>query len=124
MHAITWFEIPAADFARATRFYETLLGITLKIDDSFSGCRMAIWPGDREEAVRGCVFEMKEARPHADGVRIYLDAGASLAPVLARAEASGGRIVMPPMQISEEIGHIALVADTEGNVVGLHAPKA
>lgn len=123
MHAITWFEIPAVDFARATRFYETLLDITLKIDDSFTGCRMAIWPGDRD-TVRGCVFEMKEAHPHADGVRIYLDAGASLAPVLARAESAGGRIVMPPMQISEEIGHIALVGDTEGNIVGLHAPQA
>ncbi|MEN3113304.1 VOC family protein [Uliginosibacterium paludis] len=121
MHAITWFEIPATDFNRAIRFYETLLGIRLKIEDAFPD--MAIWPGEREH-VRGCVLLMKEARPHADGVRIYLDAGASLTPVLARLEAAGGKLVMPTMKISDEIGHIALVADTEGNVVGLHAPRA
>ncbi len=121
MHAITWFEIPAVQLDRATRFYETLLDIRLKLDEAFPG--MAIWPGEREH-VRGCVCVMDEARPHADGVRIYLDAGKSLTPVLARLEAAGGKLVMPTMKISDEIGHIALVADTEGNVVGLHAPQA
>ena len=28
--ALTWFEIPATDFRRATRFYETVLGASLK----------------------------------------------------------------------------------------------
>jgi len=29
---INWFEIPSADFARATRFYETLFDPSLKIE--------------------------------------------------------------------------------------------
>jgi uncharacterized protein len=30
--AISWFEIPAADLKRATRFYETLLGRAMKAE--------------------------------------------------------------------------------------------
>lgn len=123
MHAITWFEIPALDFERACRFYETLFGISLIPDDSVPGMRMAIWPGDAG-SVRGAVVAMQEARPHADGVRIYLDAGPSLATPLARLEAAGGALVMPPMFISDVAGHIALIRDTEGNIIGLNSVRA
>ncbi len=32
--AATWFEIPCADLDRAQRFYETILGCSMKKDDS------------------------------------------------------------------------------------------
>ena len=35
----------------------------------------------------------------------------------------GGKIVMPKTLISEQIGHIALFMDTEGNRVGMHSMK-
>lgn len=41
--SITWFEIPARDIARAARFYETLLGKTLR-RESMLGTQLAVFP--------------------------------------------------------------------------------
>jgi catechol 2,3-dioxygenase-like lactoylglutathione lyase family enzyme len=41
--ALTWFEIPTADFDRARRFYETILGTTLN-EHPFGPARIAIYP--------------------------------------------------------------------------------
>jgi predicted enzyme related to lactoylglutathione lyase len=40
-----------------------------------------------------------------------------------RAWHAGGRVVMPVTAVGE-LGYIALVEDTEGNAVSLHAPRA
>jgi len=120
MNAITWFEIPAADFERAVRFYEQIYAQSLPRDASFSGLRMAMLPYQRP-GVGGCVIAMEQARPHADGVRVYLAAGDDLGLVLGRVEAAGGSIIMPKTLLREDIGHIALLQDSEGNIVGLHS---
>lgn len=121
MNAVTWFEIPAANFERACRFYETILAIQLKPESCGPSGRMAVWPHGMTE-VGGCIFENAQARPHQDGVRIYLDAGADLNRVLMRVEAAGGQIIVPKTLIRPEIGYFAILADTEGNMVGLHSP--
>ena len=121
MNAINWFEIPAANFARAVAFYERIMALKLTIDDSFPGMKMALFPYE-EPGVSGCVIEFDKLRPHADGVRIYLNGGDDLAPILARVEAAGGQVVMEKMLIREDIGCIAMFSDSEGNIVGLHSP--
>ncbi|MFT3735386.1 MAG: VOC family protein [Rhodocyclaceae bacterium] len=120
MNAINWFEIPATDFARAQAFYERIFGVTLKQDASFPDIRMAIFPA-AADGVAGAVIEMPQAKPHADGVRVYLNGGDNLSAVLDRVEAAGGTITMPKTFLREEIGHIAMFADTEGNLIGLHS---
>ena len=40
---ITWFEIPARDIDRATRFYEGLLGTTLR-REAMMGSQLAVFP--------------------------------------------------------------------------------
>jgi len=120
MNAVTWFEIPAANFERACRFYETILAIQLKPESCSPAGRMAFWPHGATE-VGGCIFENAQARPHQDGVRIYLDAGEDLNRVLARVEAAGGQVIVPKTLIRPEIGYFAILADTEGNAVGLHS---
>ena len=123
MNAINWFEIPAANFARAVAFYERIMALKLTIDDSFPGMKMAMFPY-QEPGVSGCVIESVEPdkfRPHADGVRIYLNGGDDLAPILARVEAAGGQVVMEKTLIREDIGCIAMFSDSEGNIVGLHS---
>ena len=121
MNAINWFEIPAANFARAVAFYETIMAAKLAIEDSFPGMKMALFPY-QDPGVGGCVVEFDKFRPHADGVRIYLNGGDDLAPILARVEAAGGQVVMPKTLIRDDIGHIAMFSDSEGNIVGLHSP--
>lgn len=118
MNAINWFEIPVADFSRARRFYETIMGCELKLDESFPGMKLAIFPGDE---VCGCLIEYNEARPHADGVRIYLNGGDDLGPILDRVVPAGGTVIMPKTFLREDIGNIGMFRDTEGNIVGLHS---
>ena len=120
MNAITWFEIPAADFERAVRFYEQIYAQALPRDASFPGIRMAMLPYQRP-GVGGSVIAMEQARPHADGVRVYLAAGDNLEEVLGRVESAGGAVIMPKMLLREEIGYIGLFRDSEGNIVGLHS---
>ena len=120
MNAINWFEIPVADFTRAITFYERVLAAKLHVDDSFPGMRMAVFP-HAEAGVGGALFEHPEARPHADGVRVYLNGGDDLGPLLARAVAAGGQIVMPKTHLRDDIGCIAMFRDSEGNVIGLHS---
>ncbi|GAA5165109.1 VOC family protein [Viridibacterium curvum] len=120
MNAINWFEIPASDFERATRFYGQIFATTLHVDSSFDGIRMAVFPHEGA-SVGGAVIEMSQARPHSDGVRVYLNGGENLSAVLDRVEAAGGKVTLPKTFLREEIGHIAMFADTEGNLIGLHS---
>ena len=120
MNAINWFEIPAANFARAVAFYEQILATRLQIDESFPGMKMGMLPYD-EPGIGGCILAGDNFHPHADGVRIYLNGGDDLAPILARVEAAGGKVIMPKMLIRDDIGHIGLFSDSEGNIIGLHS---
>lgn len=120
MNAINWFEIPAAKLERAVKFYEQILATRLPIDESFPGVRMAMLPY-AEPGVGGCLIEFEQARPHADGVRIYLNAGDDLQPILDRVAAAGGQIIMPKTFLRDDIGYIGMFSDSEGNIIGLHS---
>jgi predicted enzyme related to lactoylglutathione lyase len=60
--------------------------------------------------------------PSVDGALVYLGAGDSLDPVLARVARAGGRVRTPKTQLPEGMGCFAHIEDSEGNRVGLHAP--
>lgn len=123
--AINWFEIPAQDLERARRFYEAVLGITLR-PEVFAGMEMAIFPygeGAGGRGVGGALVRDARFRPSADGAVVYLDARAGLDGCLERAKAAGGKVVVPRTDIGAP-GFIALILDTEGNRVGLHEYKA
>ncbi len=123
MHAINWFEIPTRDLAQASRFYEQILGSPLKEEAAdFPGLKMALLPY-AEPGIGGALVQGPDFRPHADGVRVYLNGGEDLAPILGRVPAAGGRVVLPKTFVRADIGHIALFSDPDGNVIGLHSPK-
>jgi predicted enzyme related to lactoylglutathione lyase len=114
---VVWFEIPAADFDRAVRFYETLLDMKMKVGEWPT--RMAVFPYE-EPAVSGCVMDGPAMTPAPGGVVVYLNASPSLDAVVARAKAAGGEVVHPRTEVPG-IGVYAKIRDTEGNIVGLHA---
>lgn len=120
-HTINWFEIPTTQLDRAMRFYEQVLGTSLK-QEHFAGTdmQMAVFPGE-QASVRGALILDRRRKPAADGALVYLHAP-QLDQCLARVEQAGGQVVAPKMDIGAP-GFIALVRDTEGNVVGLHAPR-
>src|SRR5436190_23310196 len=117
--ALTWFEIPATDLRRATRFYETVLGRALKAE-TMGGSTLAVFPY-QEPGVGGCVIAGNGYAPSSNGAVVYLDAAPKLDDALARVADAGGRVVLPKTALPGDLGFFAHVIDTEGNRVGLHA---
>jgi predicted enzyme related to lactoylglutathione lyase len=122
MNALNWFEIPAADFDRATRFYETTLGKALK-RERVGDMELAVFPYDPSSGVGGCLEAGAGCVPGAQGTIVYLDAAPSLEAALKRATTAGGAIALPRTALPEGMGYFAHVIDTEGNRVGLHAMR-
>ena len=125
MHAIDWFEIPARDIDRAQRFYERLLGATLRRESMGPEKTLAVFPY-AEPGVGGCLMSgpgmAPAATPAAAGTLVYLNAAPSLDAALGRLEGAGGRLVTPKVTLPDGMGVFAHIEDSEGNRVGLHAP--
>jgi len=119
-HAITWFEIPAADLGRATRFYETVLGVELK-HETMGPQQMAVFPY-QSPGVGGCVTAGDGNGPADHGNIVYLNAGASLDAALGRVPSAGGKVTLGRTALPDGMGFFAHIVDSEGNRVGLHAP--
>jgi predicted enzyme related to lactoylglutathione lyase len=118
---LSWFEIPALDFARARSFYEKLFGVEMQ--EHIAGPNiMAVFPYDREKTSGGCVMKGPALVPANNGVIIYLNAGGALDPVLDRVPSLGGSVAFPKTPVPG-IGVFAHIVDTEGNRVGLFAVK-
>jgi predicted enzyme related to lactoylglutathione lyase len=120
-NALNWFEIPVTDFARAKIFYEKVLGIV--IDTMEMGpVTMGMLSTD-QNAVGGAIVQGDGGSPSKTGTLVYLNSGDDLAPMLARAEAAGGSVVVPKTEIGNDFGFFAHFIDTEGTKVGLHSMK-
>ncbi|HZS35570.1 MAG TPA: VOC family protein [Polyangia bacterium] len=120
-HAIHWFEIFVTDLDRAVRFYQTVLDVKLRREQE-DDRPMAIFASAVESGVGGALVKQPGREPLAGGVLVYLDADGKLDASLERVERAGGQVVMPKTDIGPP-GFIALVRDTEGNVVGLHSER-
>ena len=125
-NAISWFEIPATDLSRATKFYEAIFSIQL-IPMDLPNIKMRMFPlDDMMKQVGGAVVDSSGFhKPSAtDGPLIYLNGNPDVQNVLDKVEAAGGKIMVPKTEISPEYGFMAVIIDTEGNRIGLHAvPK-
>ncbi|HEX6913904.1 MAG TPA: VOC family protein [Chitinophagaceae bacterium] len=121
-HAISWFEIPATDLDRATRFYEQIFDIRMHHLD-MQQIRMRLFPVEGSSFVGGAVVHSNGFHnpSSTDGPLIYLNGDPDLQQVLNRVEAAGGKISVPKTEISPEYGYMAIIIDTEGNRIGLHS---
>lgn len=119
-NALNWFEIPVRDMPRATQFYSTIFGFgaVMEAGPSGEGYEMAMFP--TTSGVGGALMHGEGYNPSMDGTLVYLNCGDDLAPVLARVEAAGGRVLQPKTSIGEH-GAYAFIADTEGNRIALHS---
>lgn len=115
---VRWFEIYVQDMARARRFYESVFQLSLQKLDSPT---LEIWgfPSEMNQyGSSGALVKMEGVSP--GGSTLVYFACEDCAVEAARAEQAGGRIQRAKMSIGE-YGHIALVTDTEGNMIGLHS---
>ena len=118
---INWFDIPAANFVRAVRFYKAVLNCKL-LQENMLGAQLAMFPAKPGEAT-GAIMAREGLTPGPGGTTIYLKAGNDLAAALARVEPAGGTVVFPKTFIKEGFGYFAIMIDSEGNSVGLHSPN-
>jgi len=120
-NAINWFEIPAKNFDRAKKFYETVLDI--KMMTPFEGIKYAMFPADMQNGeIGGGVVEEQGYEPSQTGTLIYLNGGEDLTVPLSRVEAAGGTIIIPKKSIGAN-GFMAMFVDTEGNRIAFHSMK-
>jgi uncharacterized protein len=121
--AITWFQIPVGDFARGKKFYETVCDVRLEPMDAGPDMQMAGFPADwRAGEISGAIVCGEAAVPSATGTAVFLNGNPDLQVLLDRVEAAGGKVLVPKTAIGMEgAGHFAMIADTEGNTVGLHS---
>jgi predicted enzyme related to lactoylglutathione lyase len=120
-HAVHWFEIFVTDIDRAVRFYEKVLDVELRRENE-DGRPMAIFASAVKDGVGGALVRQRGREPTEGGVLVYLDADRKLDACLERVASAGGAIVMKKTDIGPP-GFIALIRDTEGNVVGLHSER-
>lgn len=119
---INWCEIYVQDLERAKRFYEAVFQITLQ---KLEGTDLEMW-----------TFPMEMDRPGAAGALVKMEGvssgGSGIIPYFLcedvaveseRVLDAGGQIHQPKMSIGQ-YGFIALVIDSEGNMIGLHMPSA
>jgi predicted enzyme related to lactoylglutathione lyase len=120
-HPVHWFEIFVSDIERAVRFYQTVLNIELRRENE-DGRPMALFASAVEQGVGGALVRQPGREPTSQGVLVYLDADGKLDACLGRVERAGGAVVQPKTDIGPP-GFIALIRDSEGNVVGLHSER-
>ena len=120
---VGWFEIYVQDMARAKKFYETVLQIELsKLDapNSADEIEMQAFPMNMEAGgASGALAKMEGCPSGRMGTLVYFSCE-DCANEASRVEAAGGQIFKPKMSIGQ-YGFIALVTDTEGNMIGLHS---
>ena len=121
VNVINWFEIPATDLERAKGFYEQILDVKMETSN-MGGMDMAFFPYEPGSGkVSGALCKSEYHTPSYDGCIIYLNGNPDLQKALDKVEQAGGQIVMPKTKITDEIGYMAFIIDTERNKVALHS---
>lgn len=115
---ISWVEIPANDFERAVKFYETVFEIDLDVND-FGTEKMACFPNGE-----GAISFAPDFKPSKNGVLISFNAGNKMETALQKIKDFGCEIIQGKTKIEAEgRGFFAVFIDSEGNRVGLYGDK-
>ncbi len=114
MNGICYVEIPSEDFEKAKKFYGGLFN----------------WQFDYMKEMDYLVFKAAEglgggfckgySTADKPGILFYIDVE-DIEVTIKKAEELGGKTIKGKTQISPDIGYFALLADLEGNQIGLWA---
>lgn len=116
---VGWFEIYVQDMARARAFYENVFLATLEKNEA-PDIDMWTFPMQSEGyGAAGALVHMPGFASGANSVLVYFSC-TDCAVEAGRAVEAGGAVVKPKFAIGK-YGHIALVKDSEGNMIGLHS---
>jgi len=119
INPVNWFEIYVQDIARAKTFYEAVFPFKLTKMES---PEIELWGFPMAKDVMGssgALVKMDGVKSGGNSTIIYFSCE-DCAVEAGKAEKAGGKIHKPKTSIGP-YGHIALVLDSEGNMIGLHS---
>lgn len=116
---VGWFEIYVDDMARAKAFYENVFGVKLAKLESPGIEMWAFGMEDQGYGATGSLVKMPGFGAGRNSVLVYFSCE-DCAVQADKAVKAGGRLEKAKMSIGQ-YGHIALIYDTEGNMIGLHS---
>ena len=118
---VGWFEIYVQDMTRAKKFYEKVLAVELtSLESPDAELEMQAFPMNMEAGgASGALARMEGCPSGGMGTLVYFSCE-DCAVEASRVDGAGGKLCKPKMAIGQ-YGFIALVSDTEGNMVGLHS---
>ncbi|MCZ4293560.1 MULTISPECIES: VOC family protein [Vibrio] len=122
MNPVGWFEIYVNDMPRAKAFYEAVLETSLEHleDVANMGVEMWLFPSDMEQyGASGALAKMEGVAAGGNSTMVYFSCQ-DCAVEESRVEQAGGKVMNSKFSIGPH-GYIAIVADTEGNMIGLHS---
>jgi predicted enzyme related to lactoylglutathione lyase len=118
---VGWFEIYVQDLGRAKAFYESTFEVKLEKLES-PAITMLAFPMKPDLPGSGGALVKYEGKSSGDGGTLVYFSCADCAVEAARAVKNGGRVMKEKFPIGQ-YGFIALVFDTENNLIGLHSRK-
>ena len=116
---VGWFEIYVQDMGRARAFYESVFSTRL---DRLESPEIEMWAFPMQQGAAGSTGALVRAPGYPSGgnsTLVYFTCS-DCAVEAKRASESGGAIFKEKFSIGQ-YGFIALVTDTEGNMIGLHS---
>ena len=118
---VGWFELYVQDMERAKKFYQSVFGCALtKIE--LPGIEMWGFPMEQNKTGAGGTLVKMDGVPSGGGGTLIYFICDDCAVEAKKAAASGGSIHKDKFSIGP-YGFIALVVDTESNMIGLHSMK-
>lgn len=121
---VVWFEIYVNELERAKKFYEAVFKLELveiPMPDNGDGMKMLFFPSDIESKNKaaGALVKMEGFKAGQNSTIVYFDSE-DCSIEEKRVVAAGGSVFQAKTSIGE-FGFIALVNDTEGNMIGIHS---
>lgn len=119
---VGWFEIYVQDMGRARAFYESVFGIELSslAPPDTAGMEMLAFPSQQGGfGASGALVHMPGFASGNNSVLVYFMC-TDCAVEAGKVAAAGGKLFKEKFSIGQ-YGNIALVTDTEGNMIGLHS---
>jgi predicted enzyme related to lactoylglutathione lyase len=120
-NAVSWFELYVNDLARAKAFYRAVFKREMQDLATQQGdTQMCLFAGEDDgSGAAGALVKSAKMGPGIGGTLVYFSC-VDCADEAARAQAACGKVMQPKTSIGQ-YGFIALVQDTEGNLIGLHS---
>ena len=127
---IAWTEVYVEDMTRARKFYESVLGIEMQVDEmpgdaeagSGESFEMVMFHGDMAApGSSGALVKSSMFQPGTGGTLVYF-ACEDCSVEISRVAAAGGKVLQEKMSIGE-YGFCGTCIDTEGNTIGFYSMK-